>query len=319
MTKPRVFLTRRWPEPAEAALAERFDVTCNEDDRPLSPEQLKAALVDHDALLPTVVDSIDTETLAAVPLRARIIANYGVGVSHINLSAARERGIVVTNTPDVLTSSTAELAITLMLMAARRAGEGERQLRAGAWSGWRPTHLIGRQVTGKTLGVIGMGRIGRAVARRAAAGFDMEVIYFNRHPVSPSDLGRASATIEEVLEQADFLSLHVPGGEENRHLLDEKRLSLMKPGAVLINTSRGEVVNEAALAVALASGKIAAAGLDVYEAEPQVHPGLLQLENVVLLPHLGSATLEARVGMGMRVIANLEAFFAGDDPPDRVA
>lgn len=319
MSKPRVLVTRRWPEEAEAALLDRFDPHLNNDDTPLSQNMLRQALSNYDAVLATVTDRIDDWVLAATPLRTRIIANYGVGVSHIDLAAAAQRGIAVTNTPDVLTDATAELAITLMLMAARRAGEGERQVRAGLWTGWRPTHLVGTQVTAKTLGVIGLGRIGRAVARRARAGFDMEVIYFNRSPVPDLPWARACSSIDELLVQADFVTLHVPGGRENRHLLDERRLRLMKPGAILVNTSRGEVVDEGALATALSSGVIAAAGLDVYGAEPAVDDRLVALENVVLLPHLGSATAEARLGMGLRVVANLEAFFAGRPPPDRVA
>jgi lactate dehydrogenase-like 2-hydroxyacid dehydrogenase len=229
----------------------------------------------------------------------------------------------VSNTPDVLTDATADLAMTLLLAVARRAGEGERHLRAGDWSGWRPTHMMGRQVTGKTLGVIGMGRIGKAVASRAAKGFAMQVVFFDEF--APDDEAIAAtgaerlASIEAVLERADFVSLHCPGGAETRHLMNAARLARMKPGAILINTSRGDVIDEAALAEALAAGVIAGAGLDVYEAEPQVTPALLAMENVVLLPHLGSATEETRIAMGLRMLENARAFFAGEEPPDRVA
>lgn len=321
MSRPRILLTRRWPAEVERQLAARFDVTLNTSDEPLDAAALRQALHHFDALLPTVSDRIDAAVLDVDAPRARILANYGVGYSHIDLGAARARGIVVTNTPGVLTEATADLAMTLLLMAARRAGEGERELRAGRWSGWRPTHLVGSQVSGKVLGIVGMGRIGLAVARRAHLGFGMKILFHNRSRVDAARLGELPARqceLDEVLGRADFVSLHCPGSVENRHLIDARRLATMQAHAFLINTARGEVVDEAALAQALRTGRIAGAGLDVYELEPQVHPELLQLENVVLLPHLGSATSETRIAMGMRVLDNLRAFFAGRPPPDQV-
>ena len=323
MPRPRILVTRRWPEAVERRLCELFDTTLNTDDHRLSADELRAALRDFDAVLPTVSDRLDASVLTVDAPRARILANYGVGYSHIDIDAARALGLVVTNTPGVLTDCTADLALTLMLMVARRAGEGEREVRAGQWAGWRPTHLVGTRLSGKTLGIIGMGRIAIAVARRAQHGFGMKVVYFNRSPVAPAQLAGLDATacarIEDVLAQADFVSLHCPGGGANRHLIDAARLAAMQPHAFLINTARGDVVDEAALVDALQRGRLAGAGLDVFENEPQLHPGLLALENVVLLPHLGSATRETREAMGMRVVDNLVAFFDGKRPPDQVS
>ncbi len=322
MTKPRVIVTRRWPEEVETRLSELFDVQLNADDKPMSQAALKAALSEADALFPTVTDRIDGEVLSAEPLRAKLIGNFGVGFNNIDCAAARDRGLVVTNTPEVLTDATADLAMTLLLSVARRAGEGERHLRAGAWSGWRPTHMMGTQVTGKTLGLIGLGRIGRAVARRAHHGFAMKVLFHDPYPPSAEEtaaLGAAPcASIEALLEQSDFVSLHCPATPENRHLMNAARLARMKPDAFLINTARGDVVDEAALVAALQNGEIAGAGLDVFEKEPTVTAELLQMENVVLLPHLGSATQETRKAMGMRVVENIEAFFNGEAPRDKL-
>ena len=323
MPRPRILVTRRWPEAVERRLCELFDTTLNTDDHRFAADELRAALRDFDAVLPTVSDRLDASVLSVDAARARILANYGVGYSHIDIDAARACGLVVTNTPGVLTDCTADLALTLMLMVARRAGEGEREVRAGQWTGWRPTHLVGTRLSGKTLGIIGMGRIAIAVARRAQHGFGMKVVYFNRSPVAPAQLAgletSARACIEDVLAQADFVSLHCPGGGTNRHLIDAARLAAMPPHAFLINTARGDVVDEAALVDALLHGRIAGAGLDVYENEPQLHPGLLALDKVVLLPHLGSATRETREAMGMRVVDNLVAFFDGKRPPDQVS
>ncbi len=260
--------------------------------------------------------------LGVAGLRAKLLANYGVGFNHIDLEAARERGLVVTNTPEVLTDCTADTAMTLLLMVARRAGEGERHVRGGEWSGWRPTHMMGAKVSGKTLGLIGFGRIARAMAHRAHFGFGMRILF---HTPSPPPVevctalgATACASIEDVLRAADFVSLHCPGGAATRHLMNAQRLALMKADAFLINTARGDVIDQAALVDALSSRRIAGAGLDVYDGEPQVPEALKTLDNVVLLPHLGSATLETRVAMGMRVIENLQAFFAGKAPRDRV-
>jgi lactate dehydrogenase-like 2-hydroxyacid dehydrogenase len=320
--RPKALVTRRWPEPCEARLRELFDVTFNADNYPPSREELRDALRDYDAVLPTVSDSFTAEVLRAEPLRCKILGNFGVGFNHIDIQAAKARGITVTNTPDVLTDCTADLAILLMLMAARRAGEGERLVRAGRWTGWHPTQMLGTKVTGKTLGLIGFGRIGRAVAARARFGFGMQITFCNRSLVPEEVIARFGArpagSIEEVLREADFLSLHCPGSRENRHLIDAGRLALMKPTAILVNTARGDVVDNQALIEALKNRTIAAAGLDVYEGEPSLNPGFLDLDNAVLLPHLGSATLETRVAMGMRVIENVAAFFRGETPPDKV-
>lgn len=323
MTRPRVLVTRAWPGAVEAELVRRFEVVLNPADVTLGPERLKAALGEFDAILPTVTDRLGPELFDRPGLRTRILANYGVGFAHIDTAAAAARGIAVTNTPDVLSDCTADLAMTLLLMAARRAGEGERELRAGEWTGWRPTHMIGTKVTGKTLGIIGFGRIGQAMAARARGGFGMRILVQNRSAVAPAVLeahgAEQVASVEALLPECDFVSLHCPGGAANRNLLDAARLALMKPGAILVNTARGEVVDEAALAAALHAGRLGGAGLDVYAGEPRVPDALLTAPNTVLLPHLGSATRETREAMGMRVIANLDDFFAGRPPRDLVA
>jgi glyoxylate reductase len=277
----------------------------------------------YDAILPTVTDKLPATVFEAGTPKTKILANYGVGFSHIDTQAAKARGIAVTNTPDVLSECTADIAMTLLLMVARRAGEGERELREGRWTGWRPTHLIGTKVSGATLGIIGFGRIGQAMAQRAHFGFGMRIVVQNRSPVPAEVLARYNAiqvpTIDDLLPQCDFVSLHCPGGAANRHLINARRLDLMKPSAFLINTARGEVVDEHALAQSLWFGTIAGAGLDVFEREPQVPDALLNADNLVLLPHLGSATRETREAMGFRVLENLTAFFDGRAPRDRVA
>ena len=322
MTKPRVLLTRKWPESVEKAAEKLFDVTLNPEDRPLGRAEMRAALESYDAVLATVTDDVKEGTFTNLKPMARILANYGVGFSHIDIEGARAAGITVTNTPDVLNDCTADLAMTLLMMAARRASEGEREVRAGKWTGWRPTHMIGTSVTGKTLGIIGFGRIGQAMARRAHFGFGMKILVQSRSPVDPMVLGETGAeqvdTVADLLPHCDFLSLHCPGGAENRHLINAERLALMKSTAILVNTARGEVVDEAALVNALKTGVIAGAGLDVFEAEPTVHPGLLECENAVLLPHMGSSTSETRIGMGMRALKNIQQFFDGVEPNDKV-
>lgn len=319
MTK--ILVTRAWPAAVEAALRSRYDVTFR--DAPLDPAEWQRAMQEYDAICPCVADRIGAEVFALPKPRARLLANYGVGFNHIDIEAARSRGITVTNTPDVLTDATADLAMTLLLMLARRAGEGERQLRRGEWLGWFPTHLMGSMVSGATLGIIGMGRIGQAMARKAHYGFDMKILYHNRSPVTDaavSDMhAEYCADMLDLLRRADFVALHCRGGPDTRHLLDAHKLALMQKHAFLINTSRGDVVDEAALIAALKSGSIAGAGLDVYEREPLVPAELQAMENVVLLPHLGSATVETRTAMGMKVLDNLDAFFAGKPVPDRVA
>lgn len=322
MNKPKILVTRRWPEPCEARLREFFDASFNADNHILGKEELQDAMRNYDAVLSTVTDPISAEVLNVEPLRCKILGNFGVGYNHIDLQAAKQRGITVTNTPDVLTDCTADIAMLLMLMAARRACEGERLVRAGQWSGWHPVHLMGAKVTGKTLGLIGFGRIARAMATKAHFGFGMSIVFHTPNP-PPEEIVRhfqakAADTIEEVLKEADFVSLHCPGSKENRHLINAERLALMKPSAILINTARGDVVDNQALIDALKNNVIAGAGLDVYEGEPNLNPGFLELDNVALLPHLGSATLETRVAMGMRVIDNVSAFFRGEIPHDKL-
>jgi lactate dehydrogenase-like 2-hydroxyacid dehydrogenase len=321
--RPVVIVTRRLPAAVEQAVAKDFEARLNPEDRPLSAQELQQALRSADGLLPTVTDKLTAEVLGAEPLRTKIIANFGVGFNNIDVQAAKARGVAVSNTPDVLTDATADIAMTLLLTVARRAGEGERHLRSGAWTGWRPTHMLGRMVSGKTLGLIGMGRIARAVARRAHHGFGMRVLYTDPYPPPPDVAAGLGAkprdTVEQVLAESDFVSLHCPATPETRHLMNAERLGHMKPGAYLINSARGDVVDEAALVQALQRGTIAGAGLDVFEHEPQVDPELLRMENVVLLPHLGSATEETRVAMGLRALENLQLFFSGAPLRDRVA
>ena len=322
MAKPSVLVTRRWPEAVEAQLARDYDVTLNRRDEPLSASDFRDAIGRFDAVLPTVTDKIGAEALDVRKPRTRIIGNYGVGYSHIDENSVRQLGVTVTNTPDVLSECTADIAMTLMLMVARRAGEGEREVRAGQWTGWRPTHLIGTKVSGKTLGIIGFGRIGQEMAKRAHHGFGMKIVVQNRSSVAPEILARFNATqvdsVEDLLPQCDFVSLHCPGGAPNRHLINSRRLDLMKPDAFLINTARGEVIDEFALTQALMFDTIGGAALDVFDGEPRIAQDLLQCDNLVMLPHLGSATREAREAMGFRVLDNLADFFEGRDPRDRV-
>ncbi|MGB5557559.1 MAG: D-glycerate dehydrogenase [Paracoccaceae bacterium] len=322
MARPKVLVTRRWPEAVEAMLAERFDVTLNPKDAPLTPAEFRAAMQDYDAVLPTVTDKLGAEALDVAGPRTRILANYGVGYSHIDMGAAVGHGITVTNTPDVLSECTADLAMTLLLMIARRAGEGEREVREGRWTGWRPTHLVGTKVSGKTLGIIGYGRIGQQMARRAHHGFGMKILVQNRSRLADDVLAGCKAeqveNVEALLPRCDFVSLHCPGGAENRNLINASRLALMKPDAFLINTARGEVIDEHALAQALWFETIGGAALDVFDGEPRINPDLAASDRLVMLPHLGSATREAREAMGFRVIDNLSDFFEGREPRDRV-
>ncbi|MDG2521554.1 D-glycerate dehydrogenase [Caulobacter segnis] len=317
--RPKILLSRRWPQAVEAHLAARYDVTLNTDDRPLDEVGFREAMGRFDALCPTVSDKISAAVLAAPSPRVRIIANYGAGFEHIDLQAAKASGLVVTNTPDVLTDATADLALLLILMTSRRAGEGERELREGRWTGWRPTHMLGRSLAGKTLGLVGYGRIAKATAQRARAALGMKIAYHSRRRAEDEQGAVYHNTLESLAAASDVLSLHTPGGAETRHMVDGALLRRMKPSAILINTARGSVVAEADLARALTEGVIAAAGLDVYEGEPAVNPVLLAAPNLVLLPHLGSATLETRTAMGMRVADNLDRFFDGEPPLDRVA
>lgn len=323
MTKPSILLTRKWPECVERHLSQRYNVITNEDDHPLELHELSEALDRVDALCPTVSDNLPASLFERPNIRCRLIANYGVGFNHIDVAAAVGAGLVVTNTPDVLTDATADLAMTLMLMASRRTGEGERELRAGQWVGWRPTHLLGRSLNGKTLGLVGFGRIAQATALRAHHGFGMKIRYFSKRRVESELEANTNAIFEQelgaLLRESDFVSLHVPGGIATRHMIDNLALEAMRPTAYLINTARGDVIDESALAHALKGGRLAGAGLDVHANEPFICPELLALDNVVLLPHLGSATVETRTAMGMRVAANLDAFFGDAGTLDRIS
>ena len=323
MTKPKILVSRRWPEAVETAMVEKYDVTFNIKDKPLSTNEFKDALSIYDAILPTVTDKISSEVFRVKNPRTKIFGNYGVGFSHIDIPAAKAAGITVSNTPDVLSDCTADITLTLMLMAARRAGEGEREVRSGNWEGWRPRHLIGTRITGKTLGIIGFGRIGREVAKRAHFGFGMKIVVQNRSKIGNDILIRTNAhqvdNIDELLETSDFISLHCPGGNDNHHLISTKQFKKMKNSAILINTARGEVVDDNALILALKSKEISAVGLDVFNNEPNINPELMKFENAILLPHLGSATQETREAMGFRVLDNIADFFEGKVPRDKVA
>lgn len=322
MQRLKVLVTRRWPAEVERALQERFEIVLDATDRPLKQDELARAMDVFDVLCPTVSDKIDAEVIAGGS-RVKLIANYGVGFDHIDLAAAKAKGIAVSNTPGVLTDATADIALTLLLMAARRAGEGERELRAGKWDGWRPTHLIGSALKDKVLGLVGMGRIAIATARRARHGFGMRIAYYGRRECDLAVAAELEAEyypdLTALLGASDFVSLHVPGGADTANLIDAAALAAMKPGSYLINTARGGIVDHDALAEALREGRLAGAGLDVYPHEPQVPSALLDLENVVLLPHLGSANAETRIAMGMKALANVEAFAKGEPLPDRVA
>ncbi|MCS5551305.1 MAG: D-glycerate dehydrogenase [Gammaproteobacteria bacterium] len=324
MSKPKVILTRKWPEAAEAKAKELFDAVINKDDHKMSIEELKEAMRNADALCPTVSDfQIDSEILNVENRNCKIVANFGVGFNNIDTEAAKKAGVIVTNTPDVLTDCTADIAMVLLLSVARRIGEGERLVRNKEWSGWCPTHMLSTKVTGKKLGFIGFGRIAQAVAQKAHFGFGMELSFYDPYPPSDEIIKKFSAkkfdTLEEVLGDSDFITLHCPGGGSNTNLMNKDRFALMKESAFLINTARGDVVDEAALVQALKDDVIAGAGLDVYAKEPTVTEELLSMSNVVLIPHLGSATTETRVAMGLRSLANVKAFFDGKEPGDRVA
>ncbi|ASY45839.1 MAG: D-glycerate dehydrogenase [Sphingobium sp.] len=318
--KPRILVTRKWPEPVEALIAQRYDATFNDSDVALTSAQLAAAMRDFDAICPTITDPLDASILGVAGRRVQIIANYGAGVDHIDLAAARAAGIVVTNTPGVLTDATADIAITLMLMTTRRAGEGERELRAEQWTGWRPTHLLGTSLRGKTLGLVGFGRIAQAMAERARFGFGMDIVYFSRRPGAQEDEQRLGArfvpSLVDLVAQSDVVSLHIPGGAETRNIIDAAIFAHMAPHAILINTARGDVVDEGALIDALEAGRIGGAGLDVFAGEPHVSQRLRDAPNTVLLPHLGSATRETREAMGMRALANLDDWREGRTPRD---
>ena len=316
---PTVLVSRLFPEPVMVEMARRFTLLGRPQDCPVTREALLEQVPYADALAVTLADRVDAALLAHAP-RLKVVAVYAVGYNNVDVAAATARGIVVTNTPDVLTETTADLTWGLILAVARRIPTGERLVREGRWKGWAPTQLLGADVHGKTLGVVGMGRIGQAVARRAG-GFGMPVLYHSRHPLSSeaeAALNVSRVPLPQLLQAADIVSIHAPLTEKTRHLIGKAELARMQRTAYLINTSRGPVVDEAALAAALAEGRLAGAGLDVYEDEPHVHPRLLGLFNVVLLPHLGSATYETRVKMGMMVVENITAVLAGKEAPNRV-
>ncbi|HEX7006069.1 MAG TPA: D-glycerate dehydrogenase [Alphaproteobacteria bacterium] len=319
--KPLVVVTRKLPDVIETRMMELFDTRLNRDDVPMSQAKLIEAVKTADVLVPTVTDRIDKTVLSQVGPNLKLIASFGTGVDHIDLATARQRGITVTNTPGVLTEDTADMTMALILAVPRRLAEGERVLRAGKWTGWSPTWMLGHRIWGKRLGIIGMGRIGQAVARRAR-GFGLSIHYHNRRRVPEEIEAKLEATYWESLDQMlahmDIISVNCPHTPATYHLLSARRLQLLRPQAYIVNTSRGEVIDENALTRMLRARELAGAGLDVFEHEPAVNPKLLELDNVVLLPHMGSATIEGRIDMGEKVIINIKTFVDGHKPPDRV-
>jgi lactate dehydrogenase-like 2-hydroxyacid dehydrogenase len=316
--KQKLLITRRLPDRVLDAARTQFDVTLRDRTDPLPPDELRAALRDFDLVLPTLGDRFQPDVFADIPNpRARILANFGVGYNHIDVEAAKAAGVAVTNTPGAVTDATADIALSLILMTARRLGEGERILRAGKWEGWGPVQMLGTHVTGKRLGIIGFGRIGKAIAKRCHFGFDMEVVFTNRSRVDDPGLPARQVEMAEAMA-ADFVVVAVPGGKATHHLINAGTLAQMKTSGIFVNISRGDVVDEAALIDALHQGRIAGAGLDVYEFEPKVPAALAALENVTLLPHLGTACLEVREGMGLMAVANLIAFADGKVPPNLI-
>ena len=318
---PVVVVTRKLPEAVETRMAELFDTRLNADDAPMDRAALVAAVQTADVLVPTVTDRIDRDLIEQAGEQLKLIASMSTGVDHIDLNAAHDRGIMVTNTPGVLTEDTADMTMALILAVPRRLTEGERILREGRWHGWSPTWMLGHRIWGKRLGIIGMGRIGRAVAKRAR-GFGLAVNYHNRRQVHPDVEAELEATywpsLDQMLANMDIISVNCPHTPATYHLLSRRRLKLLKPQAYIVNTSRGEVVDENVLAELLETGALAGAGLDVFEQEPAVNPKLLKLDNVVLIPHMGSATIEGRQAMGEKVIINIRTFADGHKPPDRV-
>jgi glyoxylate reductase len=318
---PRVIVTRRLPPNVEARMAELFDTVFNIGDVPMDRAALTRAMAQCDVLVPSVTDQIDAALIDAAPERLQLIASFGSGVDHIDLNAARKKGIIVTNTPGVLTEDTADMTMALILSVPRRLAEGEKLVRSGAWTGWSPSGMLGHRIGGKKLGIIGMGRIGRAVARRAAA-FGLSIAYHNRHrlpfEVEQELQAHWHEDVDSLLAAGDIVSIHCPLNADSRAMIDARRIALMGPDAYLINTSRAEITDEPALIGALAEGRIAGAGLDVYTHEPAVDPRLLDLSNVVLLPHMGSATIEGRDATGARVIANIRSWVDGHRPPNQV-
>jgi Lactate dehydrogenase and related dehydrogenases len=319
--KLKVVLTRRLPDAVETRMRELFDTTLNLTDKPMTADALAQAVQSAEVLVPTITDAIDAALIGQAGDQLKMIANFGAGVDHIDINAAHAKGLIVTNTPGVLTEDTADLTMSLILAVSRRIVEGANVLAAGQFSGWSPTWMMGRKVWGKRLGIVGMGRIGQALARRAKA-FGMQVHYHNRKPVPDFIADELGATywedLDAMLQRMDVISLNAPATAETHHLLSAERLARLSPQTIIVNTARGELIDEAALAEAIDKNRLAGVGLDVFEQEPAVHPGLLNRSNVVLLPHLGSATIEARQDMGDRVIANIMTLQTGHRPKDRV-
>ena len=319
--KPKVIVTRKLPDPVETRMRELFDTELNLTDKPMTQAELEAAVARADVLAPTITDRIDAALLEKAGPQLKLIANFGAGVDHIDVAAATDRGITVTNTPGVLTEDTADLTMALIMTVARRIVEGANVIQASEFKGWSPTWMPGRRITGKRLGIIGMGRIGQAVARRAKA-FGLQIHYHNRKPVSVRIAEELEATywesLDQMLARMDIISVHSPHTPASYHLLSARRLRLLQPHAIVVNTARGEIIDENALADLLAENKIAGVGLDVFEFEPAINPKLLKLPNAVLLPHMGSATIEARIDMGEKVIINIRTWMDGHRPPDRV-
>ncbi len=319
--KPLVIVTRRLPDVIETRMMELFDCRLNIDDKAMSQAALIEAVKEADVLVPTVTDRIDLGVISQAGPNLKLIASFGTGVDHIDLKTARQRGISVTNTPGVLTEDTADMTMALILAVPRRLAEGERLVRSGSWTGWNPTSMLGHRIWGKRLGIIGMGRIGQAVARRAR-GFGLSVHYHNRRQVHPDIEAELEATywesLDQMLSRMDIISVNCPHTPATYHLLSARRLKLLQPHCVIVNTSRGEVIDENALTRMLAAGEIAGAGLDVFEHEPAINPKMLKLDNAVLLPHMGSSTFEGRIAMGEKVIINIKTFADGHTPPDRV-
>ena len=316
----KIIVTRRWPAAAEESLSRLGEVHLNTANQPFDTQALKAAFAEADIVCCTVTDRITAEVIGDSP-RTRLIANFGVGFNHIDLDAAAAAGIAVTNTPGVLTTATAEIAMALILMVARRTGAGERLVRAGEWTGWHPTHMLSTQVSGKTLGIVGLGRIGTKVAQQAHHGFGMQILYTGRRQAAPEvadTVQAAFVTLDELLARSDFISLHCPATPHTRHMINAHTLAKMQSHAFLVNTARGDVVDEPALVKALQAGQIAGAGLDVYEQEPQLAAGLAALDNVVVLPHMGSGTEETRAAMGQCAVDNVAAFVNDEPLPNRV-
>jgi glyoxylate reductase len=319
--KPKVIVTRQLPAVVENRLSELFDVTLRSDDAPMTRAELVEAVATADVLVPTIGDTIDLGLLAQAGPQLKLIANYGAGVDHIDVASARQRGILVSNTPGVVTEDTADITMALMMSVLRRLPEGQAKMQAGEWNGWAPMALMGHRLGGRRLGIIGMGRIGRAVAKRAHA-FGMQIHYHNRTPLRPEIEEACHATyweeLDDMLSRVDVVSVNCPNNPSTFHLLNARRMKLLKPTAVVINTSRGEVIDENALTRALRAGELGGAGLDVFEHGTEINPDLREMTNVVLLPHVGSATVEGRIEMGEKVIINIKTFADGHRPPDQV-